>query len=135
MNTKDIGESSEAQILAALLKNGKVVLKPFGDNQRYDLVVDDHGRFVRIQCKTGRLKGGAIIADATSSYAHRGRGKKGYKGEADVLGVYCPETDSVYLIPIDEAKTAVCLRVEEAKNKQKKNIVWAEDYKFQGHIP
>ena len=56
MNSKDVGEISEGMVLAALLRARKIVLRPFGDNQRYDLVVDEDGTFVRIQCKTARLK-------------------------------------------------------------------------------
>jgi PD-(D/E)XK endonuclease len=36
MNPKMIGEISEAQVLAAFLQAGEVVLLPSGDNQRYD---------------------------------------------------------------------------------------------------
>src|SRR5262249_30713483 len=51
-NTKSIGEVSEAIILAEFLKAGFPVLLPFGDNQRYDMVVEVGGRFLRVQCKT-----------------------------------------------------------------------------------
>jgi hypothetical protein len=36
------------------VRRGYSVLLPFGVNQRYDLVLDLDGRFVRAQCKTGR---------------------------------------------------------------------------------
>lgn len=39
-NSKSIGERSEAMALAHFLQLGWVVLLPFGDNQRYDLVID-----------------------------------------------------------------------------------------------
>lgn len=133
MNTKDIGERSEAQVLATLLKGGKTVLKPFGDNQRYDLVVDEDGEFLRVQCKTGVLKKGSIYFPTCSSYGHRGRGKKGYKREADIFAVYCPATDKVYIIPVEEAPERQCyLRVEKTKNSQDKRIRWAEKYEYTG---
>jgi hypothetical protein len=48
-NTKEVGERSEAQIIAKLLRDGKnVVLLPFGDNQRYDLVLE---RFENPSCE------------------------------------------------------------------------------------
>jgi hypothetical protein len=56
MNPKAVGEKTEAIILAELIRNDLVVLLPFGDNQRYDFVVDNHGEFIRIQCKTGRYR-------------------------------------------------------------------------------
>lgn len=128
MNTKAIGDLSEAQVLAAFLKIGKVVLVPFGDNQRYDLVTEENGSFLRVQCKTGRLKNGVISAASQSSYAHRGRKKKGYEGEADLFAIYCPETDKVYIVPVDKARTEIHLRVEATKNGQTKGVVWAKDY-------
>ncbi len=55
MNTKQIGEITEACILAILLKAGYVVLTPFGDNQRYDLVIERDGVFQRVQCKSSSV--------------------------------------------------------------------------------
>ena len=133
MNSKDIGEMTEAQVLAALLRVRKVVLKPFGDNQRYDLVIDDDGAFLRVQCKTGRLIKGVIQFATSSSYAHRGRGRRGYVGEAEFFGVYCPETDKVYMIPlskVSDRRRMLKLRVDPTKNGQKKKVLWAKDYEI-----
>src|SRR5260370_37668620 len=53
-NNKTIGERSEAIIIAKFLEVGYGVLTPFGDNRRYDLVIEGaDGNFYRIQCKTG----------------------------------------------------------------------------------
>jgi hypothetical protein len=48
----------------------------------------------------------------------------------DCFGVYCPETDGVYLVPMEIVTTTrVCsLRVEPAKNNQGKRIRRAKDY-------
>jgi hypothetical protein len=80
MNSKTIGEKSEGMILARLLYHNKIVLRPFGDNQRYDLVVDDNNKFIRIQCKTGKLINGAVKFSTCSSQGHRGKGKQHYRG-------------------------------------------------------
>lgn len=56
---KLIGDASTAMVLARLVQTGKLVLLPFSENQRYDLVIDEGDRFVRVQCKTGRLRQGA----------------------------------------------------------------------------
>ena len=126
---KTIGERSEGMVLAALLRAGKVVLQPFGDNQRYDLVVDDDGTFIRVQCKTGRLKNGAIYFDTCSSQAHRGRGKQDYRGQADVFGVYFPDRDEVYLVPVEEVgRNLGVLRLVPPKNGQTKGVRMAASY-------
>src|SRR5918992_5967455 len=56
----DVGERSEAIIFAELVKRGHQVLIPHGTNHRYDIVIDVGGRFLRAQCKTGRLRRGVI---------------------------------------------------------------------------
>ncbi len=61
-NTSHIGEISRTQIIAALTLQGKSVLAPLGDFQRYDLVIDEEGKFLRVQCKTGQLKNGVVRA-------------------------------------------------------------------------
>ena len=128
MNTKAIGEKTEAIILAALIKNNKVVLLPFGDNQRYDLVIHDKS-FIRVQCKTGKLKKGAVRFRLCSTYGHRGRGPKDYKKDVDVFGVYCPHNDSVYIVPVADVGTReAALRLDKPKNAQVKKIRWAKDY-------
>lgn len=130
-NPKEIGERSEAMILALLLQAGKVVLQPFGDNQRYDLVIDEDGKFIRIQCKTGRLKDGVIRFRTCSNHYHRGKGWSGYRGQADLFGVYVPELRKVYLVPVEEAPTQdAFLRLEPPKNGQEKGVRLASEYEF-----
>ena len=43
------------ELLPKLLAVYDAVLLPFGNGRRYDMVVDTGNRFLRIQCKTGRL--------------------------------------------------------------------------------
>ena len=128
MNTKDVGDRSEAMVLAALLRAGKVVLQPFGDNQRYDLVIDDSGVFKRIQVKTGRLKNGAILASTASTYAHRGGKRRGYIGQADLFAVYSPDTGQVYMVPVSETPgTEISLRIDPP-TRNTSSIRWAKDF-------
>ncbi len=124
-NHKAIGEQSEAIIMAKLLEVGYSVLMPFGDNRRYDLVIEDADEhFWRIQCKTGWLENdGDYIEFATAStYYHTraGRmdhGRRDYRGQIDYFAVYCPETRKVYLVSIDHVgNTSAMLRLEPTKN-------------------
>src|SRR5262245_34355521 len=126
-----IGERTEAIILAEFLKAGYVVLLPSGDNQRYDMVLDTGGRFLRVQCKTARLvSGGAVLSFATAStYAHRGGVRKGYRNDVDVFAVYSPDTGQAYILPVDQVGDAeVRLRLTPALNGQMKNVRYAKDY-------
>lgn len=124
-------------VLARLLQVYPLVLVPFGENQRYDLLIDDGGRFIRVQCKTGRLRKGAVWFSCCSHTYHHpsNNGSKpyqhDYRGMADVFGVYCPHTDAVYLVPVDEVGTnSAALRVERPKNPQRKKVRWASDYEL-----
>lgn len=46
-----------------------------------------------------------------------------------MFGVYCPETDGVYLIPVsDVGLNKGSLRVEPSRNNQSKKIRWAADF-------
>ena len=121
-------------ILAALLRAGKVVLQPFGDNQRYDLVIDaGDGKFLRVQCKTARiLREGILHFDTCSSQAHRGRGKQSYYGQADLFGVYSPDLDKVYLVPVDVCgKAAAQLRLAPRKQDScRKEARMASDFEL-----
>jgi hypothetical protein len=128
-NPKAIGELSEACITAALLRRGFAVLHPFGNNQRYDLVVDDGGRFLRIQCKTGRLRDGVIVFPTTSRSG--GTRRRTYHGEADMFAVYCPDTDKSYLVPVAAVGRSMAhLRVAPARNKQRCEIRYAREFEL-----
>src|SRR5579859_4200387 len=138
-NHKAIGERSQAHITARLLDVGYGVLLPFGDNGRYDLVIENaDGQFYRIQCKTGWLENdGDYIEFATAStYYHTkagrtGYGRKDYRGQVDYFAVYCPDTKGTYLVPIDNLPTtSAVLRLTPTGNGQEKNVRWAKDYEL-----
>jgi hypothetical protein len=130
---KAIGDRSTLAVMLALYDAGYQVLLPFGENTRYDLVIYDGAHFHRVQCKTGRLRKGAVRFRASSSYAHHPNPKitsRHYLGEVDYFAVYCPETGCVYLVPVEDAplRHAGSLRVSEPRNGQKRRIRLAADY-------
>ena len=136
-NTSEIGSITEARVLSALVQAGVPVAIPFGV-VRYDLIVDIKEGLKRVQCKTGRLHdNGVIIFNAFS--IHRGTDKhwksRTYHGDADYFGVFCPETDKVYMVPVDEAScTKVSLRVGQPKSNATNGIRWARDYEVDGDV-
>lgn len=129
-DTKSIGELSELIVALSLSRVGYLVSKPFGENARYDLVIDKDGKLSRVQVKTGRLRNGAILFNTYSSHYHRHGGScKPYTSEVDFFGVYCPQLRSVYLIPIeDTAKLSGTIRIDETKNGQHSHVRWAQPY-------
>jgi hypothetical protein len=132
---KDIGDKTTLAVVLALRENGFSVFVPFGENTRYDLVVDDGVALARVQCKTGRLRGGAVRWAVCSNYFHHPNPRfasRDYHGEIDYFGVYCPETAGVYLIPIGDVpvRRRAALRVEPARNSQQKFIRHARPYEI-----
>jgi hypothetical protein len=127
-NPKAIGERSEAAIIAKLLLRGDVVLMPFGDNQRYDLVIERDGRFVRVQCKTGRIKNGVVAFNCCSNAG--GYRKRSYRGEIDLFAVFCPENGQIYLVPVDDVPNTIAhLRIDKTEPKGPKTTIrWADKY-------
>lgn len=124
-------------VLARLLEVYPLVLIPFGENQRYDLLIDDAGDFVRVQCKTGRLRNGVVRFNACSFTYHHPNNqgtrpyRHHYRGAADLFGIYCRDTGKVYLVPVEEVGTREgCLRVAPAKNRQSKKVRWAKDFEL-----
>jgi hypothetical protein len=130
-NPTNKGKTSEAVLLAALVKMGKHVLVPWGE-ERYDLAVDDGGTLVRIQCKTGTLRNGCIVFKTCITDARRPNGDGGYAGQIDAFAVYCPDLDKAYLVPIEAlpARFFGYLRVQPTLNGQTLNVRWAHDFEL-----
>ena len=101
-NSKEIGDNSVAQILAAFKDASLVVLLPFGDNCRYDLVVDEEGQFIRVQCKTARLCGATAKFSTCSVNWNTGK-HTSYRGQVEVFAVYLRETKQVFILNADKA--------------------------------
>jgi PD-(D/E)XK endonuclease len=60
------GDRSTLAIMLALHEAGYDLLVPLGENTRYDLAIDDGSCVARVQCKTGRLRHGAVTFNACS---------------------------------------------------------------------
>src|SRR5258707_15590790 len=80
---KQLGERSQAHIIAQLMAAGYSVLAPYGDSSRYDLLIEyAEGQFWPIQCTTEWIEGGdnGYIKFATTSPRSRSlKGKVQYR--------------------------------------------------------
>jgi PD-(D/E)XK endonuclease len=132
---KEVGDRTKLAVMAVLREAGYGIFVPFGENTRTDLVIDDGTKLERVQCKTGRLRQGAVRWSVCSNYFHHPHPRstsRDYVGEIDYFGVYCPETSGVYLVPIRdlEVRRAGSLRVDPPKNNQRKFIRFAQQYEI-----
>ena len=127
METAARGNAAEAAVLKAFVQRGYGVLVPFGGGQPYDLVVELGSSLLRVQCKSAWPSGGCLVFNSRGT--DHGNGRRSYLGLADLFGVYFPQADSVYLVPIDHvAESKGWLRVEPTRNNQKRRVRLAADY-------
>ena len=132
MNSTSKGEVSEACVIARLLKLGYAVSIPFGNNQRYDLIVDNHQELLRAQVKTGRMSPDqSCIMFNCSSSGYKGKASH-YQGQADIFLIYSPDLDRVYQVPVSTAPAVrMMLRIVPKKpNGPTSTIHWACDFEL-----
>jgi PD-(D/E)XK nuclease superfamily protein len=132
---KDVGDRSTLAIIITLRELGYGIYLPFGENTRADLILERAGEVARVQCKTGRLRQGAIRFPVCSSYAHHPNPKmrwRDYRGDVEYFAVYCRDTAAVYLVPIDDLPVIRegSLRVSASRNNQREGIRFAADYEI-----
>lgn len=135
-NSKAVGDETEARIILELIAHGYSVSLPFGDNDKYDIIIDDAGRLYRVQCKTAWRTSPDTIRFNTHSQTTKDGDyhESSYSGEIDAFLVRCPETETLYWIDIERAaKRKMSIRSTAAIDHP--SINWAEDYEFTGDIP
>ena len=135
-NSKDIGNETEAKIIHELVAHGHSVSLPFGDNDKYDLIIDDAGRLYRVQCKTAwRTKIGTIRFNTHSQTTKDGEYyESSYEGEIDAFVVRCPDDETLYWVDVESVPTRkMSLRFTAAIDHP--SINWAADFEFTGDIP
>ena len=67
-------------------------------------------------------------------HARPSHGRRDYLGQVDYFAIYCPETNGVYLVPIEEmtARAKGSLRVTPAQDGQRRRVRLADDYEVWG---
>lgn len=120
LSPKARGELTEVIVLAKLIEYGYRVSLPFGDNARYDMIVDDSRQLYRVQVKTARngFRAGTIEFNTSSIHPLSGK-KTRYHGQIEAFVAYHPDTNAFFWVPVDECHgDRFALRVEPAKNNQ-----------------
>ena len=133
MNTKTIGDISEACVIAECLKLGFNVALPFGDKNRYDLILDLPEGLKKVQIKTAQFKKDHLIIRAYSLSTKNGKLiKNSYNGDVDYIIGFCSETNKLYVFkPENFGKNSVIrLRLSASKNNQKKRVNLASNFEL-----
>lgn len=119
-----------------MVRRGYLVSVPFGDNSKYDLVVDDEGTLYRVQCKTAWQTSRDTIRFNTHSQTTKDGEyhETTYHGVIDAFIVGYPERDTLYWIDIaDATEHKMDLRYDAAIDHP--SINWAEDFELGDEIP
>ena len=134
MNSKQVGNISEARVLFEFQKRNIPVAIPWGDNERYDLIAEFNGKLNKIQVKTANeMRDGSIVCYARSSTNHTtNKNLTDYQNDVDYFVFYNHNLDKIAIVPIEVIGTrkTIHLRVEEAKNNQSKNTNYFDDFSF-----
>jgi hypothetical protein len=109
-DTKRRGERGEAAFLNKASSMGFGVAKPWGDSDRYDLIVDVGGRLLKVQVKSAHR----VCAQYSGGYHIRAcpRGRVSYRDdEIDFLVAYIVPEDIWYVFPPSAFKTMKSMRL------------------------
>jgi hypothetical protein len=108
-NTKRTGELGEAAFLHKAAGLGFKILRPWGDSERYDFVIDAGAGFRRVQVKcTESLN--ACGYQIQSIYCDRRRKGKLTLHDVDFLAAYIIPLDLWYLVPVTAFPKSASLR-------------------------
>ncbi|MDX1746185.1 MAG: group I intron-associated PD-(D/E)XK endonuclease [Halobacteriales archaeon] len=136
-NSKTKGDLTESMVIHELISRGGQVAIPFGDNAKYDLVVEDQaGVLHRIQCKTAWKPSPDTVRFNTHSQTTRDGQyhETGYEGSIDAFVARLPETETLYWVDIQDAPSRkMLLRYEAAIDHPAIN--WAADFELDEEIP
>ncbi|QCS44025.1 group I intron-associated PD-(D/E)XK endonuclease [Natrinema versiforme] len=135
-NSKAVGDETEARAISELIASGYSVSIPFGDNDKYDLIVDDGTDLYRIQCKTGWSNKPETLRFNTHSQTTKDGTyhEETYHGLIDAFLVYYPENEQFYWIRAADA-TGQKMELRFESEIDHPSINWAMDYEFDGCIP
>lgn len=135
-NSKDRGDETEITIIHELVSAGYSVSIPFGDNNKYDLIVGDGDALYRIQWKTAwETEEGRIRFNTHSQTTRDGTyHEQTYENVIDAFMVRYPMEEKLFWIDVAEAgRKKMVLRFDAEIDHP--SINWAEEYTFDGTIP
>lgn len=131
-NSKQLGSLTEIQCISEIIKCGYDVSIPWGDNCRYDFIIDVNHKLYKVQCKTSSLVEEGVYKFACSSVRMNSRGYYTTHYTLDEVDFFSTMINGqCYLIPLSESSTKEKrLRFVPPKNNQTKGITFATDYEL-----
>ena len=139
MNSKTKGNLGEIAVAHEFIKWGCTVSFPFGDNARYDLIVDDGQNLKRVQIKYTDCKSEnnswACRCESSKNHTTNKRMDK-YIGDVDLMVFYIAELQTCIMFTMDEIgqRTTINVREEYPNNGQRKGIILIKDHTFNNYF-
>lgn len=136
IDTKIFGNTTEMECMLEFMKLGYQVSIPFGEDSRYDFIVDINNKLYRIQSKhsqivydndepvaikfkTVRQSGNCSTSWSRTKYT---------KDEIDYFST--SYNGKCYLVPVEQCSIEKTLRIRPPKNGQIKGISFLKDYEI-----
>lgn len=127
-NTKRLGSITELRVMAKLMEYGDVSV-PYGDNARYDCILDWNGRLLKIQIKTARRidDNRFLIPFANTRSNAGGNTRKSYSvGDVDYIAT--DYQGVLYLFPTGNHINEMYVSFDYPKNGLRNKINLACNY-------
>lgn len=136
MNTKQIGNLTELQCITRFYELGYTISIPYGDSDKYDMILDKEGKLYRMQAKhcqvfyeDDKLSYIKIRTTWKSGYT-KNVGAKRHKYSKEDTDFFVTNFNGInYIIPVEECSNEKTLRVLLPKNGQTKGVCMMNDYK------
>ena len=135
-NTKYLGNLTELQCITRFYELGYPVSIPYGDSEKYDMILDVNGKLYRLQCKHANPQideNGNVIYIKIKTVWQSGYTKNEQyhrnqytKEDCDYFVTYYEGKN--YLVPVEQCSNEKTLRIIPPKNGQTKGISFLKDF-------
>lgn len=137
IDTKILGNATEMECMLECMKLGIQVSIPFGEDSRYDFIMDYNGKLYRIQSKHCS----EIVDDSNKVVAVKFKTvrQSGSNASIHTRTKYTKEEidyfstsyeGKCYLVPVEQCSNEKILRIKPPKNGQTKGISFLENYEL-----
>ena len=139
-NTKKLGNLTELQCMTYLYGLGYSISIPFGNADKYDLILDVNNKLYKIQIKHSSEHQNEFgeVEYISFKCTWQSHNSQGYtrtlyqENEIDFFATFY--NNKCYLIPLSECSNVKILRIKPPKNNQRKGISFLEDYEAEKTI-
>ena len=135
-NTKYLGNLTELQCITRFYELGYPVSIPYGDSEKYDMIVDINHKLYRLQCKhanphineNGEIDFITIKTVWQSGYSRNNTPKRNQYTKEDCDYFVTHYEGKNYLVDVSQCSNEKNLRILPTKNNQVKGIDFLTDF-------